>query len=298
MSSFLDYLNKERPLIPNMELHLKLEKHFVDVNQKLPYPPVAISIGTHTLRNNTYPTIFGTYGNFSAIVGASKSKKTFFKSLILASYLMKDENPYTSTIKGHKLSNDRFVVDIDTEQSVWHSQNVFKRVAEMSKNIEFYKPYSLRSLPHKERLQLIEYLIYESEIRDNISVMAIDGIADLIQDFNNLVECEAIVQKLMKWTAEKNIHITTIIHQNSTTNKATGHLGSFILKKAETVCNVVNTDGVVRVSFNQTRGYPIQDIEFSIDENGHPYVIGEQQAVTFEEKTTIAPNLNFETDPF
>jgi len=294
MSSFLDYLPKDGEQVFS-RLGQKLNNHFVDVNQKLPFPPVAISIGSHTIKGNTYPTPFGTFGNFSAIVGPSKSKKTFLKSLLLSRFIGGESSQFSTSIKGH--NQGKLVIDIDTEQSLWHSQNVFRRVVDMVGSVDNYKPYSLRSLSHVERLELIEYIIYESEYKNDIGVMAIDGIADLIQDFNNLVECEMVVQKLMKWTADKNIHIITIIHQNSTTNKATGHLGSFILKKAETVCNVKNVEECVNVSFNYTRGYPIPEFQFQIDGNGFPYVMGEQ-ITTIEEKTTITPNLNFETDPF
>lgn len=292
--SLLDYLPKDGAPI-NSHLSQKLDAHFVDVTKKLPFPPVAISIGEHTIKGNTYPTPFGTYGNFSAIVGPSKSKKTFLKSLLLSRYLGGNSNIFSTSIKGH--NQNKIVVDIDTEQSLWHSQNVFKRVSEMVGSTESYKPYSLRSLGHTERLELIEFLIYESEFRNDIGVIAIDGIADLIQDFNNLVECEMVVQKLMKWTAERNIHIITIIHQNSTTSKATGHLGSFILKKAETVCNVKNVEESVNVTFNYTRGYPISEFQFQINSDGYPYIVGEQLAM-IEEPISLKPNTNFETEPF
>jgi hypothetical protein len=48
--------------------------------------PVA-GIGTSVYKDNSYPIPFGSYGDFSCIVGASKSRKTFFKSMIEASYL-------------------------------------------------------------------------------------------------------------------------------------------------------------------------------------------------------------------
>ena len=49
----------------------------VDVSLELPPPPVALSLGTYTYKGYQYPIPFGTYGNFSCLVGASKSMKTF-----------------------------------------------------------------------------------------------------------------------------------------------------------------------------------------------------------------------------
>ena len=55
----------------------------IDLNEDIPYPPNVLSIGEHTYGQSTYPTTFGTEGNFSAITGAGKSRKSFFKSLLV-----------------------------------------------------------------------------------------------------------------------------------------------------------------------------------------------------------------------
>lgn len=243
---------------------------FIDITKKLDYPKTAISIGEHTIGGEIYPTTFGTYGNFSCIVGASKSKKTFFKSLLTARYIGGSSDNYSTLIKGHR-REDLFVIDIDTEQGEWHAQNTFKRIPKMvGANPNFYKPFALRPYSHMERIQFIEYLIYESDFKDNIGLFVIDGLADLVADFNDLKESNAIIQRVMKWTDDKKFHLMTIVHQNSTTSKATGHLGSSILKKAETVCNLANADGVVGVTFPYTRGFPISDLSFEINSEGLP----------------------------
>lgn len=250
---------------------------FIDVNEKLEYPKVALSVGSHSIGGNIYPTAFGTYGNFSCIVGASKSKKTFFKSLLVASYIGGDSDRLSGDIRGHRKGNE-FIIDVDTEQGEWHAQNVFKRIPKIvGGNPNFYKPFALRKYSHIERIQFIEYLIYESDYKDNTGLFVIDGLADLVADFNDLKESNAIIQKVMKWTQDKMFHLITIVHQNSTTNKATGHLGSSILKKAETVCNLANSDGTVEVTFPFTRGFPIENINFEINENGLPFIINNKQ---------------------
>ena len=282
------YTPKEIPTEHESELNpfaKMFSDSFIDVSSKLEYPKVAISIGMHRTGTNLYPTSFGTYGNFSCIVGASKSKKTFFKSLLVASYIGGGADNYSTLIKGHRKGGE-YVIDIDTEQGAWHAQNVFKRVPKMvGGNPDFYKPFALRPYSHIERIQFIEYLIYESEYKDNTGLFVIDGLSDLVADFNDLKESNAIIQKVMKWTDDKKFHLLTIIHQNSTTNKATGHLGSSILKKAETVCNLANMDGVVEVTFPYTRGFPIENITFEINSDGLPYMGSEFKSSELNEET-------------
>jgi hypothetical protein len=60
---------------------------FIDIDKILKPQPVAISIGTIKYKGENYPIPFGSYGDFSCIVGASKSKKTFLKSLLTACYI-------------------------------------------------------------------------------------------------------------------------------------------------------------------------------------------------------------------
>ena len=62
-----------------------------------------------------------------------------------------------------------------------------------------------------------------------------------------------------------------MIHQVGEVQKATGHLGSAIQKKAETVCFLKYIDKTItQVHFKYNRGYPIDDFEFSIGRDGLP----------------------------
>lgn len=248
---------------------------FIDVKEDLPYPPVALSIGETALGQNRYPIPFGTFGNFSCIVGASKSKKTFAKSLLLASFIGGGSTKYAPDFKTHR-KKDMFVLDFDCEQGKWHSQRVFKRVIEIvGDGYEYYKPFYLRKYDYKERLQFIEWCIMESEYRNNIGFVNIDGYADLVNDVNDLTDCNNLVQKLLKWTDVSKCHITGILHSNYGSKKPTGHLGSAILKKSETVCNLVLNEqdfNLTDVTFPYTRSFNIEDFSFRIDNDGLPQI--------------------------
>lgn len=260
-----------------INVHNIYESSFVDVTKKIEQPPIAISIGSRMFRDRSYPIPFGTYGNFSCLVGPSKSKKSFLKSLIVASYIGGDTSQYASSIKPHR-DRDCYVIDIDTEQSMYDAQKVFKRTMKLvgRENYEYYKPFALRPYEPKQRIEFIEWLIYESELKDNIGFISIDGLADLVDDFNDLKESQKVIQKVMKWTDDKQFHLTTILHSNYGTAKAVGHIGSSVLKKAETICYITNNGEYVTASFPQTRGYPIEDFSYAVNDMDLPYLVRDQ----------------------
>ena len=268
----------DKPNLNFMKMH---QETFVDVTEDLPKPPSALSMGTVDFGSEVYNCDFGTYGNFSCITGASKAKKTFLKSLIIASYIGGNSISYAKDFKTHR-TEDKFILDFDTEQSKWHSQRVFKRIPKITnlnylegQNYEFYKPFYLRRYDYKERLQFIEWCILESEYKNNIGFVNIDGFADLVADVNDLNSCNELVAKLLKWTDISQCHLTGILHKNFNSDKPTGHLGSAILKKAETVCmlDVDETDPTyTNVTFPYTRGFKIDDFSFRINEFGLPII--------------------------
>ncbi len=254
------------------EMH---EQSFIDVTKPLKRPPIAISIGEFITGQKRYDAEFGTFGNFSCIVGSSKAKKTFLKSLIVASFIGGNSTNYAPTFKSHR-KKDMFILDFDTEQGGWHAQRVFKRSMKLAgANYEFYKPFYLRRYDYKERLQFIEWCILESEYRDNIGLINIDGYADLVRDVNDLEGANDLVQKLMRWTDISKAHITGILHKNFGGEKPTGHVGSAILKKAETICMMDLNDEDKRytdVKFSYTRGFPIEPFKLFINNDGLPVV--------------------------
>jgi hypothetical protein len=83
----------------------------------------------------------------------------------------------------------------------------------------------------------------------------------------------------MKLTSENNLHIITVIHRNHGTDKPTGHLGSAILKKSETVAYVDKDDqtpGMI-VKAKNTRSFPFNDFVFDINDYGLPYELKTQR---------------------
>jgi hypothetical protein len=254
----------------------------IDPEEEIEYPEPAISCGTKAYETKDgiveFPIPIGTYGNFSFIQAPPKSKKTFFISLLSATYLAGSINGYTANLNGFR--NDKRLIHFDTEQSNFHASKVFKRPLEMFnlQDKENYHTFALRSLNYKDRIDFIEWFLYEKLEREKIGVVIIDGIADLCSDVNNIEESNAVVQKLMSWTKELNCHIITVIHSNFGSDKPTGHLGSFLEKKCETQIqlelNTINKD-LVTVSCKRSRNAPFEQFSFKVNNYGLPEVVGD-----------------------
>ena len=245
-----------------------LKESLIDPAEEIKQQPIALSIGESIYKGNSYPIPFGSYGDFSCIVGASKSRKTFFKSMIEAAYIGGQSNIHNPSIKGHN-AEKKFVLSFDTEQSHFHAQRVQRRVLELiGGNCEFYKTFGLRGYTPKERFDFIDWVVFESEFKNNIGLMSIDGFVDLVTDFNSLEQSTGLTEKLLNWTAKGKMHCTGILHKNFGTAKPVGHVGSSVLKKAETVVFVEKgDDDVTIVKCEYSRNQPFKEIKFNVDDN-------------------------------
>lgn len=259
----------EKPAIDFVKIS---KDNFIDVSVEIQRPPIAISIGTY---GNNYDIPFGSYGDFSCIVGASKSMKTFLKSAIAAGYIGGGSDNYFPDVKGHN-STGKFIIDIDTEQSTYHTQKVARRVCEMvGTNPSHYLPFALRDQDPKTRFEFVNWIFNESQWKNNLGLVLIDGAADLMENVNDLEESNRIVNAMLKWTKQSNCHLVTVLHRNHGGMKPTGHLGSAITKKAETVAFVTKEEDYVKVTPEYTRNYPFPEFEFELNEDYLPMQRGQ-----------------------
>lgn len=250
-------------------LHDLLVSSYIDLSEPPAKPPTILSI-----RNEfDFREIrFFTLGNISVIKGKPKSKKTFVKSILAPTMASNKEifrNIVPSMIPGKEQ-----VLDFDTEQGRWDAWNVANRIDKIGQGLEYYGCHSLRGLPAKEVIQLIEYSL--ENIYNNAGIIFIDQGADLVSSVNS--EEEAV--KISKWqedmTAKYNIHICNVIHENKQDNFAQGWLGTQLMKKAENIIEVKKDHNNKRVSHVEpydTRGGDFEPFSFWINDNGMPELL-------------------------
>ena len=107
----------------------------------------------------------------------------------------------------------------------------------------------------------------------------IDGLLDVVADFNDNKECQEIIYKCMQVASHYNISVWCIVHQNPGGEKLVGHLGSFLERKVTDVFqtkkdkNDKTGDVTFTVSQKKARGRDVADWQFRvlpIDSWGRP----------------------------
>lgn len=263
---------------------LKDKLNCFKINASDVFPPPQIAWQIKNSITNDYSTL-GTMGDFSLIIGKAKSRKSFFINIAISTALSTDL--ILDRFKSDLPNDKSEVLYFDTEQSKYHVQLALKRIC---KQINISEPtnlhvYGLRSLQPKERLELIEYAIYENS---NIGFVVIDGIKDLITSINDEAEATMIASKLLKWSEQRNIHIVTVLHQNKGDINARGHIGSELTNKAETVLSItkdVTDTNISIVEPQQCRNKEPEIFAFEINEFGLPIL-----AENFEIRTATKKN--------
>jgi len=250
------------------QLTNRLYETRLDPSKDIKLPPTLLSIRDYSATQSYDRNIF-TLGDLSLIQGRQKSKKTFFTSSICVSLL----NEYTFIDKlSPEPPKDTTIAIFDTEQSDYYAQITNRRIATMSGTDNYYY-FALRDSDPKERREIIECFLYSH--KKKISYILIDGIVDLLYDFNDLKECSELVQWVMKITKTYNVHCSCILHENNSDGKARGHVGTMLAQKAETVLKIEkNTSQPSRSTITgiDTRGIGFIPFDIEIIE-GLPYLV-------------------------
>lgn len=212
----------------NFEKILKESTVFFDEVYDLPTTIVKIVDGNKWLD-------ICTLGNFSCFTGKSKARKSFASHFFMSGMISNSniQNKFIISLP----ENKRNIIYIDTEQSKPHVARSAFGIVKMANvsNIDNFQVICLRKYGYKDRCLFIQEVIEKTK---NLGCVFIDGIADLAFGNNDEEEANRVVQLLMTWSAQYDIHINTVIHQPKGSDWATGHLGSAIEKKAESVINI------------------------------------------------------------
>lgn len=225
----------------------------IDLSRRIVEPTPVIAL---------HNTLIGSEGNLSAVVGESKSKKSFLCTAIVGDLLSLNDQPRMGF--GRRTVR---VLWVDTEQSELHVRKIARRISELTgwsftdRVHPKLKLYAWREYAPQERYERLLKAIEGWQPK----LVVIDGIADLIRNTNDLEESERLVTDLMRISTLCKIHILSVLHTNPNSDKARGHLGSTLQRKCETVLFVhrVGERSVVEPQF--CRNEPFTRFAFAID---------------------------------
>ena len=256
---------------PTENLDEVLQSCLIDTSIPVKMPPIAVKINDF-YKGSIYRKRLFTLGNFSAITGKSKSKKSMLTSILLAASV--SNGSIYKKVEGCLPESKRGVCLFDTEQSTYDAYIGAKRILDiLGSNFDNFGAFKLRSLTPLQRCEIIDYAF--EKFKGQLGYVVIDGIVDLANS-NDELEAIRVQNLLMKWTEIYNCHITVVIHQNKNDNYATGHIGSAILKKSEVIISVtkdVSEPMISKVSCDMIRGTSdFNDFNIEIQENGIPII--------------------------
>ena len=245
----------------HQELLMELEKHLISVMDE--YPPEEC-----LLKVDGVP--FFAKGDISAIKAKQKQGKTNAISLMVAAILCGNWGQLVC-----ELENARVMV-IDTEQKPADTQLIYNRTLELAglpkKDIfERFRTFNLRALDREDKIKSVKLAIMEYKP----DIVFIDGIVDLMGNFNEVDDSKVIIEELMRLSTKEvsgiDIAIVCVLHTNKATDdhNMRGHVGTMLAQKSGTVLEVRKSNGIITVSNSDARHKEVPEWSFRFDDNGN-----------------------------
>lgn len=213
---------------------------------------------------------------FSLFQGKQKSKKSLLLAIMAAGIIR-------NTI-GHEdidfvSEGNGVVLWFDCEQGKSYAARTMKLILKLA-NLDRCDRlvYSeIREYTPKERMDII---LAGIESTKDVSLVIIDGIVDLMNDFMDAKEGHFVITQLLMWCSIHNVHIAGVLHQNKADTNARAHVGSIGSQKCELEFSTkVDPDDKARTIIEcvNARGLPFESFAIRWDKGQLPRIDAEWQ---------------------
>ena len=233
----------------------------------------------YTLSYNGVP--FAPLGGIHGLTGQPGHGKTFtFTQLMVA--ILKGEY-YGLRYELAKDIPQPKVLYIDTEMEKGNTQLVMLRVYELmgwpigSEQEQFKILWLREEVKAEDRWKKTLKAI--NEMRP--TVVFLDGLIDVVGDFNDNKECQLIIYQCMATASHYGISLWCLLHENPGSEKMVGHAGSFLERKATDVLKTKKEKGaevIFNVEQKKARSRDLDKWQFKIEDDdhhyGHPVILG------------------------
>ena len=226
----------------------------------------------YTLSYNGVP--FAPLGGIHGLTGQPGHGKTFtFTQLMVA--ILKGEY-YGLRYELAKDIPQPKVLYIDTEMEKGNTQLVMLRVYELmgwpvgSEQEQFKILWLREEVKAEDRWKKTLKAI--NEMRP--TVVFLDGLIDVVGDFNDNKECQLIIYQCMATASHYGISLWCLLHENPGSEKMVGHAGSFLERKATDVLKTKKEKGaevIFNVEQKKARSRDLDKWQFKIEDDEHHY---------------------------
>lgn len=254
--------------------------YFINVGMEIEEPPFLVrqfDVGCNPV------------GDISAVKAKSKNGKSHFCAILCASVLGCNDFGFTSNFP------DASVLLCDTEQAAYNSVKIVRKIHALlgwptHEPNDRLKALNLRSYAPKERMRIIVKEV--KKLRPTLVI--IDGVADVCDNFNDVAESNDTINALMRLSTECKAHVVCVLHENKAKddNGMKGHLGTLLLQKASDVWQVVKgTGGIFTATHTDTRNQQCEPVTFGLDGHGVPMRAASVAEVRKEENKEVLAKL-------
>ena len=266
-NDFIKELQLDREQLATRETFIEKKKkeYCIDRNIDYPDPDYLVEIGG-------VPTM--PKGNLVALSAKWKNGKTFFCDILSAVFL--GSNAFGGM---RSLKPSGKVQFFDTEQAVSDTARILKVINSMTSEHRHddIKVYCLRNAcienmdNDSNEISRLDF-ISQTIASDHPDLVIIDGIADLIYNYNDVIESQTVVNSLAALANEHDCCIVVVMHQNKSKQDKSmkGHLGTMLFQKCSDVFSVEKRDSIFVASHTVSRHRNCEDIAFKIDANAVP----------------------------
>ena len=249
MDELKQQLNEGRPDFDNMPDFLLGDKWFEeDVSQDFldfadPYTPPR-----YTLERDGIP--FANIGELHVVSGKAGHGKTNLMSQFMAALLcgQHGKTTYRDGIP------EAVILYIDTEMGKDDTIAIKNRVCSLA-GIPYDKPnekfYILRLRDTEEAVERWRKILKavwivkenmrkskESDNQDRCLHLFLDGVLDIVEDYNDQKECQPIIRKCMMLATHYDTSMWMVLHENPMVDKLVGTLGSITQRKVSEIFTV------------------------------------------------------------
>lgn len=223
-------------------------------------------------------------GDLCAIKAKQKQGKTTALSLMATTLLVGQWGRLRATQPENK------IIFIDTEQKPQDTQLVYERIMTLAgrplaDDYDHLQVYTLRTLDPVEMLRLIEEIIR----REHPDVVFIDGIVDLIANFNEVEGSQQLIHQLIRLASAdvtgQDTALVCVLHtnKNDDDHNMRGHLGTMLSQKSGIVLECQKQGDIFTVRNADSRHRPVPQWSFTYNREGQ-LVDGDEELERYREE--------------